>query len=338
VTGTEVSIRSYRPEDEGGVLDLLSTSLGAGPTGKRTAEFFRWKHLQNPFGVSYLLVGEVAGQLAGLRALMRWEFKVGDRTFHAVRAVDTATHPAYRGQGVFSALTLSALESLGGDVDFVFNTPNRASGAGYLKMGWRVAGRPRVGIRIRRPLRFVWWFRYSGQAPSGPPPTVAAETAADVLADGDAVAALLEEADEPSSSLHTPRSVDFLRWRYADVPGLAYHAVREGSSGLLLFRVRRRGRLTECSIADVAVRRGDSGTAGRLLARALRSAPVDHATCLLPAGSAFRRAAFSRGFLRSGSLGARGVLLMVRPMQDGLRPDPTDMRSWGFSLGDLEVF
>jgi hypothetical protein len=333
VREAEVSIRPYRPADETAVLDLLSRSLGRGPAGDRTPDFFRWKHLQNPFGESVMLVGEVEGRLAGLRAMMRWEFRAGDRSFHAVRAVDTATDPEQRGRGVFSTLTLAALDALGEQVDFVFNTPNRASGAGYLKMGWRVVGRPRVGIRVRRPLRFVRGFRRSGQAPGGPPPPVAAETAAEALADGDAVAALLTEADEPPSSLHTPRSVDFLRWRYADAPGLDYRAVRAGGSGLVLFRVRRRGGLTECSIADLIVRRGDRRTAGRLLIRALRSAPVDHASCVFPPGSATRRAASLRGFVR-----ARGLLLTARPMRQGLIPDPTELSSWGLSLGDLEVF
>jgi GNAT superfamily N-acetyltransferase len=333
VSRAEVSIRPYRPQDESAVLDLLSASLGGGPAGERAPDFFRWKHFRNPFGESYMLLGEVDGRLAGLRALMRWGFRAGDRTFRAVRAVDTATHPEHQGRGVFSALTLAALDALRGEVDFVFNTPNRASGAGYLKMGWRMVGRPRVGIRVRRPLRFVWGFRQSGQVPGGPPPPVAAETAAEALADGDAVAALLKEADDPPSSLHTPRSVDFLRWRYADAPGLDYRAVRAGVSGLLLFRVRRRGGLTECSIADLIVRAGDRRTAGRLLVRALRGAPVDHASCVFPPGSASRQASFARGFVR-----ARGPLLMVRPMREDLSPDPTDLSSWGVSLGDLEVF
>ena len=68
----------------------------------------------------------------------------------AVRAVDTATHPDFRGQGVFSALTLGALEELRSDgVAFVFNTPNERSRPGYLKMGWQPVGQVRVLARTR---------------------------------------------------------------------------------------------------------------------------------------------------------------------------------------------
>jgi hypothetical protein len=29
---------------------------------------------------------------------------------------------------------------------------------------------------------------------------------------------------------------------------------------------------------------------------------------------------------------------VVKPLHDGIRPDPTGLRSWALSLGDLEVF
>lgn len=335
----EISIRPYRPQDEAAVLELLSASLGGGPAGERAPDFFRWKHFRNPFGESYMLLGEVEGRLAGLRALMRWRFRAGDRTFRAVRAVDTATHPEHQGRGVFSALTLAALDALGGEVDFVFNTPNRASGAGYLKMGWRMVGRPAVSVRVRKPARFLGGLRTLGRAgpPADPPPALDAETAAEALADEDAVGALLAASGNGEARLHTPKDVAFLRWRYADVPSLDYRAVRlsgaDGLAGLALFRIRPRGRLWECAVAEVITGRGDRRAAGRLLRDAARAAPVDHVTCLLAPGSAGRRAANTRGFVRS-----RGPILVARPMREDLSPDPTDLSSWGVSLGDLEVF
>ena len=39
------------------------------------------------------------GQLVALRAFMRWTWRSGGRDVTAVRAVDTATHPDWRGQG-----------------------------------------------------------------------------------------------------------------------------------------------------------------------------------------------------------------------------------------------
>ncbi|MGH9197936.1 MAG: GNAT family N-acetyltransferase, partial [Acidimicrobiia bacterium] len=69
-----LSIRRYETNDESEVLDLLRLSLGGGPGGERLPEFFRWKHLQNPFGPSFMLVAERDERIIGLRAFMRWTF------------------------------------------------------------------------------------------------------------------------------------------------------------------------------------------------------------------------------------------------------------------------
>ena len=136
-----VDVRPYRDADEQAVLGLLSDALGGGPAGTRPAEFFRWKHLENPFGRSFMLVAEADGRIVGLRAFMRWEFVAGDRRFRAVRAVDTATHPDHQGKGIFSRLTLEALDALRDQADFVFNTPNEKS----------LPGLPEDGMAGRRP-------------------------------------------------------------------------------------------------------------------------------------------------------------------------------------------
>ena len=75
----------------------------------------------------------------------------GRSTLRAVRAVDTATHPDHQGRGLFTALTLHALEACRAEgVAFVFNTPNDVSRPGYLKMGWREVGRPAAAARSNR--------------------------------------------------------------------------------------------------------------------------------------------------------------------------------------------
>jgi GNAT superfamily N-acetyltransferase len=79
--------------------------------------FFAWKHDENPFGQSPAWVAEDdTGTLVGLRTFLRWRFRRPDgTTLSAVRAVDTATHPDWQGRGIFSRLTLSALDDLRDD-------------------------------------------------------------------------------------------------------------------------------------------------------------------------------------------------------------------------------
>ena len=336
---TTVTIRSFASGDETAVLELLDTTLGGGPAGRRPPELFRWKHQQNTFGPSFMLVAESAGRLIGLRAFMRWRFEGGGHTFEAVRAVDTATHPDYQGMGVFSRLTAAALEALQGQVDLVFNTPNTASRPGYLKLGWQDVGQVPVMVRVRRPIRLARGLRRSANRLPAKP-AVAAEPASTVLERGEQVTRLLAEARAPNDErLRTPRDLAYLRWRYGAAPLLGYAAVTEEQAGqlrgLAIFRVRPRGAVWESTIAEVLVPTGDRPTARRLLRRVAAAAHVDHLTLHAPTAGTMTAAAAARaGFLPAPG----GMAFVVNPLRAGVWPDPSELRSWALSLGDLEVF
>jgi hypothetical protein len=337
----DLDVRSYEDGDEPAILELLERALGAGPGGWRSPDFFRWKHDRNPFGRSVMLVAELEGQLVGFRAFMWWRFETGGRIIRAVRAVDTATHPGFQRMGIFTRLTMRALEDLRGAADLVFNTPNARSGPGYLKLGWQHAGRATVSVRVRRPLRFLRAMRSVragiGTA-SGSSIPFETEAAGEALADTEAVSSLLQRNGPPEGRLVTQRDVPFLRWRYGDAPLLDYRAVREVRDGrlvgLAIFRVRPRGTLWQCSIADVIVEQGDVRTAGRLLRRAATATPVDFVALHARSRSTVGRAAVRAGFVPTPG----GLTLVVNPLSEGLRPNPAEQRSWSLSLGDLEVF
>jgi GNAT superfamily N-acetyltransferase len=335
---TGLDVRRYRPEDEGRVLETLTSSLGGGPAGERPPQFFRWKHFENPFGASYMLVAESEGRIAGLRAFMRWRWDTATRSFSAVRAVDTATHPDFQGKGVFSRLTLQALEDLREEgVDFVFNTPNPASLAGYLKMGWQIVGKVPVTVRVRRPLRFVAAGR-AGRKDSPDSLPVSAAPAGEVLAGARGIGELLAAADPPQERLRTPRDLAYLEWRYGSAPLLNYRAVLDEEEGrlrgLAIFRVRPRGALWETTVSEVIVRPGDVASGRRLLGLVRGAAPVDHLACHFHAGSPAAAAARRSGYVRT----PRGMTFVVNPLRDGLVPEPRDLSSWALSIGDLEVF
>jgi GNAT superfamily N-acetyltransferase len=338
-----LDVRPYRDADEQSVIDLLSATLGGGPAGARPPEFFRWKHLASPFGRSYMLVAEEEGRIVGLRAFMRWRFRVGATVVHAVRAVDTATHPDCQGKGVFSRLTLEALHDLRGQVDMVFNTPNDKSLRGYLKMGWRLVGTVPVSVRVRRVIPVVGsltGFRHQ-RTPTRKlrsRPEVLAESASQALGDPGMTSLLAEATGVPDGRITTPRDLPYLQWRYGSAPLLDYRAVREHRggelAGIALFRVRPRGRLWESTLAEMLVRPGDRATARRLLRAVLEAASVDHLTCHFPSGSPAARAARRAGFLRV----PRGVTFVMHPLNKEVKPDPAELHSWALTLGDLEVF
>ncbi|MGN6242366.1 MAG: GNAT family N-acetyltransferase [Motilibacteraceae bacterium] len=336
---SQLEIRELLPEDEGDVLALLTASLAGGPTGHREAEFLRWKHQENPFGRSPALVAVDGGRVVGVRFLLRWRLQLGGRELRAVRMVDTATHPDHQGRGIFKRLTLAALERWADEIDLVFNTPNSNSRPGYLKMGWQEVGALPISLRVRRPLAFARGAAAAARRTPVPPGNLGdggapAAEVLPVLLDGGDLTPLLNRT---RAGLHTPLSPDFLRWRYAEVPGLRYEvfpARRDGELvGLGIGRRRRRGPLVELTLAELLTRPDDGDGRRRVLAAAAKAPGVDHVAVHLPSVPE-RRAAIRCGYL---PVPRQGMVLTVRP---GLATPSTGgaLAEWSLSLGDLEVF
>lgn len=350
-TAAPVAVRVLENQDEPAVVALLRSALGGGPTGDFNEAFYRWKHRRNPFGASPGLVATSGDEVVGVRLFMRWQLAGAAGPVQAVRAVDTATHPGFRGLGIFRRLTMELLDRLdeAGEVDLVFNTPNSSSRPGYLKMGWRDVGTFPVRIAPVRPARLLHGARGALRSTAGGgsagPDAVSAEhvrpqpfePAGRLLGDRSDEVADLIRAARKGDGLHTPLSLPYLTWRYGDAPGLDYRCItvehRGRLVGLGFGRIRQRGQLCEFTLADVLVRDGDRGTARRVLSKA-RRAGADHVTVHTAAGSEARRAALPAGYL---SVPRYGVALVANPRRP-VRPDPTNVASWRLSLGDLEVF
>jgi GNAT superfamily N-acetyltransferase len=265
----EVAIRPYVDEDEPAVLDLLAASLGK-TVDDRYRGFFRWKHLENPAGRSFMWVAEVDGVLAGFRSFLRWRFvDPGGAPVDAVRAVDTATSPDFRGLGIFRDLTMHGLAEMRPyGVQFVFNTPNDQSRPGYLKMGWEVEGRVPVKVRPRS-VRALW--RMARARTAAEPWSLPVEVGRPV---GE-VELPRCDAPRPAGALTTDRTPEFLRWRYGGCPAVASVAI-PAADGAAVVRFRQRGNAVECTLGDV-IGTTDRRAAGAAVRDAMGRAGGDYA-------------------------------------------------------------
>lgn len=120
------------------VVALLKTSL----SDHHTAAHFLWKHTKNPFGKSFGILACDEGKIIAVRMFMRWEFIQNGKILKAARPVDTVTHKDYRHKGIFSALTENAVVWANRNTALIFNTPNKNSAPGNLKMGWKKLEKP----------------------------------------------------------------------------------------------------------------------------------------------------------------------------------------------------
>jgi GNAT superfamily N-acetyltransferase len=311
---TADQIRVARPEDVPDILDVCRAALGWNdPTFDES--LFRWKHLENAFGPSLLLVSRDDDRVKAVRPMMRWRFRTGDRTVGAVRAVDTATHPSAQGQGLFTKLTTEALQRLVGDSEMVFNTPNDKSRPGYLKLGWEEAGRIPFGIRFAggRGARTSLTNRVPATKPSLPTP----ELGMDV---GEALSNMSAPIVQPESSpeWRTDHSLDTLRWRFVTGP-ISYRAVPTGD-GYLIVRVRQRGRAVELVVAH-QIGSSSPGRLRKTLTETMRSVGADHAltTARFPGTITTSRA---------------GPMLTIRTVGEQSQPRP----NFSWTPGDIELF
>ena len=325
-TSGDLVIRRYEDRDEDDVVRLLGRSLGK-DADERYRALFRWKHFANPAGPSLAWVAEVDGRLAGYRAFLRWRFRGPDGPVESVRAVDTATSPEHRGMGVFRRLTEHGLARLAPEgVSFIFNTPNDQSRPGYLKMGWAAVGRAPVRVRPRAVGTVPRILTARAPAVLWSVPTDVGVPSAEVLASReleDAVAAL--PAAGPPGAMETDRTRSFLRWRYAGFEPIASRALLAGDApadGLVLFRLRQRGRALECTVGEVLA--ADPRRGAALVRRALQETKADYALVGAAPGGRLP------GFLASDRVGPVLTWRATGPPQ--ARPE------LALTLGDLELF
>jgi GNAT superfamily N-acetyltransferase len=353
---TEIQIRPYVPDDESSVLELLRKCLGESENLQRKPEVWRWKHLENAFGRSYALVAsQPDGRVIGLRAFLRWEFLERDTPVRAVRAVDTAVDPEFRRGGLFTRLTLRALDDVRAEgTALVFNTPNERSLAGYLKMGWREVGTVAPLIKVRRYPRFMWGMtrqkvlgRRNGDPGARPHaydtffrdrPELPTSPALDVI-DSASLGQLIDSDSRMwAGMIRTRRSPAYLRWRYGNHPTIRYRAVllgpKERPDALAIFRPNTRYGLREIVISELLVRDPDRVLVSELVDAVAARVRADYLVAYFPEGTFHRRALESSGF-RKVPVG--GMTLATNPL-DGPRSELSELSSWGLSIGDLEYF
>lgn len=313
----DVQVRLATEDDTDQILDVCGAALGwSDPEFDR--RLFSWKHFDNTFGRSMILVAEGESGLLAVRPFMRWRFREADTTIEAARAVDTATLPAAQGRGLFTALTTAGLEELEEQgVGFVFNTPNDKSLPGYVKMGWIESGQIPFGFGLRAPARL--------------PRIVRSRTAAEKrsivtnelgLGVAEGLSSIHFEATDAgtstSSGRRTAHGLDSLLWRYAAGP-ITYRWVPTGESTGCVVRLRRRGKSRELVVAHTI---GDrtSPEARAAIRQAMRTVDADY--CLAAAG-------FS-GTFKSSRI---GPILALRKVSVVPQPGGFD-----WEPGDVELF
>ena len=230
-------VRTIEDSDIPNIVKLLKLSLGQNSTPK-TESLWKWKHYHNPFGISKSILAEEDNRIIGIRTFMRWNWYMSGTTINSLRAVDTATHPDYFGKGVFKKLTKALLrEIFEDDFEFIYNTPNKKSKNGYLKLGWKSLGKTSITFSVN--------LRNLKIRPLSPDLKLK-----EFLIDNDEIFSnscyweyLLENKSSFAIAKYSP---EFIKWRYFDCPVHNYYKIISSGSDpfLIIFRIipRKYGR------------------------------------------------------------------------------------------------
>jgi GNAT superfamily N-acetyltransferase len=319
----ELVIKEARREDIEAIISLQKLSLGEGLI-PRSEEFWTWKHIENPFGASPVLLAWNNNQLVALRAFMTWQWKYGNNTYQALRAVDTATHPDWQGKGLFKKLTLALLDKqiiLG--KDFVFNTPNKQSLPGYLKMGWREFCQPDMNISFGSIRGFI--------NPKSTKEPIKVEWDLQNL-DWDALDKWLSA--QTILGVHTPKNSLYLRWRYLQIPEFNYFGsfTEKNGGALLIGRIKMTSKIPELRITELI----GSNTAymKEELSKMIKyfsPAFVSNMSGFDPKKLDFMK---NNGFIKIPNLGPKVVLREINNLPSELLIKD----NWTWTTGDMELF
>jgi GNAT superfamily N-acetyltransferase len=222
------SIREAAASDVEAINQLFVDTMGM----HRSLEHDRWKFWQNPFGRPYILVAEDEGKLVGHYALWPTPLRLGRESVQGAQSLDTMTHPAYQGQGMFPALASACYETASAHgCEAMYGFPNTNSYAGFVRrLNWDHVCDVKAYTRLLHP----WGSpRFSGfQA-------VAAEVAARILPRGsdrgfefrlgipesDALDALLSASQADATSCRVNKTREWYRWRFSEASGKRYEWV-----------------------------------------------------------------------------------------------------------------
>lgn len=313
-----MEIREGTEKDIPKILEVLKASLGE-TSSQKTEKVWRFKHVDNPFGPSLVLLAVEDGKVIGVRAFMRWKWQRGQNIFSSFRAVDTATHPEHQGKGVFKKLTMRALEigKENGD-HLVFNTPNAQSKPGYLKMGWEEVDKLRTTLRPVAP--FYWNSSVTNRNYSKNWNDNRAFT-------------FLENHHRKgvdSNKLFTPKNTEFLKWRYLNNPLQDYQILATPHLFLAGY-VKNHGRFEELRMSEVIKSPDISNQA---IKKEILSWARNFGVHFISHSPA------SDVLFRTSVTGKFGPVLTFRDMniRSGERKSFMNIKDWKYSLGDLELF
>jgi hypothetical protein len=153
----------YKAGDETLLLELFRAVFGK----TRSPEHWKWQFRDNPYGGPFVSLARAAdgGHLAGAYSVMPIQLNYLGRAIPGCQSVDTAVHPAFRGQRIFEKTASDCYEwCASSGIQAVEGFPNANSYPGFVRnLAWKRIVFPRqytlrlsVVAALRRAIGVSW--------------------------------------------------------------------------------------------------------------------------------------------------------------------------------------
>jgi GNAT superfamily N-acetyltransferase len=280
-----------------------------------TAEEFDWWFERNPVGPRLISLATDDGRVAGVSGMSFFRMVLDGEEADAVFALDAATHPDYRGRGLWSQLELRNEElSAQAGAAAALGFTNPVAGPILVgKLGWRDL----TSLRLwARPLLLP----------------VRGDRAVETLDRFGTETDELYARARPGRGNHVVRRAEFLNWRYVDSPRRYERFALRRGGGLEGYAVLTHKVYGGRHVGVVADLIGSARACRALLRRCARAARG--VRLLVALVSPWQR----RTFLASGFVPThRSIRFIGKPLRPGVVLS-AGRSAWHFTLGDMDIF
>lgn len=196
-------------------------------------DYLYWEYLQNPIGKAIVYVAKKDTIVVAQYVILPKNILVDDKVVSVNISVNTITHPDYRGHGLFPKLAELAYDDcLKSNQNYTIGFPNSNSTKGFLdKLKFADVGKLPLLLNVKNPL-FALFVFLMGRRVKG-------ETEIDLnfITEDSSLSNLDFEKDKTQYSsfwlnfkkrnvITTDRSMEYLKWRYVDVPFRKYRVLK----------------------------------------------------------------------------------------------------------------
>jgi GNAT superfamily N-acetyltransferase len=294
-------IVAYEPARRQQLNNLMSEVWGK----PMRSDEFEWWFERNPAGPSLISLAEDDGRLVGVACMSPYRLRIDGGEQTALVPLHVATHPDYRGRGVFTLAEQRNEAEAAQRAPIAITFPNEASRRVFAaRLGWVDLPHPRVWARLALRSRI----------PAGI----------------ERVRSFGPEADElwarlaPRFGNALVRDSSYLNWRFADSPRPYTCLASEG--GIVVVGRRSVGRARVAYVADLVAEQGRA--VRRLLRAALATAEARFLLAAPPPGG-------RADLVRSGFVPTqKRILVMGKSLRAGARLPS----QWTFALGDGDSY